>query len=144
MPHAKATTALIAASWILIAFGAAMALALVTPLAHVMHFFTDLAFWPLDGGQAPQSEAARLLQAISGGILAGWGVTTLLITRHIYAYDPAKGRAILLPALATWFLIDGAGSIAAGAAFNVVLNGGFLALFLVPLLASQREEGQPA
>ena len=144
MTHKTATAALCSASWVLILFGAAMALALVTPLAGVMHVFIDIAFLPPDGGQAPHGEAARLLQAISGGILAGWGVTTLLITRHVYANDPATGRAILLPAMATWFVIDGAGSIAVGAAFNVVMNSAFLAMFLVPLLAAQREEGQPA
>jgi hypothetical protein len=118
--------------------GLLMVSALVGPPAALLDHFTDLAAWPFDDGQAVDTEAARLLTAISGGLLAGWATMTWLLVRRVYARDPAVGTTVILPGFVVWFVVDGLGSALAGAWFNVVLNTPFLLLFTVPILAERR------
>ncbi|MEM6743028.1 MAG: excinuclease ABC subunit A [Pseudomonadota bacterium] len=118
----------------LIGFGTLNLLALISPVSAVMDAFVDLVFLPFDGAQRIESDGARLWVGIAGGLLAGLGATFLQVTRRVAAQDPGAGRAILLPGILAWFVMDGAGSVAAGAPFNVAVNGVFLALFAVPAL----------
>ncbi|HPG29025.1 MAG TPA: hypothetical protein PLW10_25560, partial [Myxococcota bacterium] len=57
------------------------------------------------------------------------------------AGNPALVRAILLPGLLVWFLVDSAGSLISGGGINVIGNLGFLILFGVPLVAEEQREG---
>ncbi len=132
MTHATRTRSLEIAALILIGTGAAMVASIFTPLRPVFELFLGLAF--LSGGMTVGDPAAQLMTGISGGVLAGWGLTLWAVTRRVYVRDTATGRAIILPGVALWFVLDGTGSVASGAWFNVVLNGGFAALFAVPLL----------
>ncbi|UWQ60132.1 excinuclease ABC subunit A [Leisingera caerulea] len=142
MTHAAAIRMLKTVSVLSAAFGLAMVLALATPLSQALGFFLDLAFLPLDGGQALQPGAASLMTAISGGLMCGFCVLIYLVTEHVYSRDAALGRRLLLPALIAWYIPDSLGSFAAGAWFNVVMNSAFLALFLVPLLLTRPAAAQ--
>jgi hypothetical protein len=145
MSHARSLRLLGIASVVVIACGLAMTLSLAAPMAPVLAFFADLAFLPLDGAPNVKEPATRLMTAISGGVLVGWGVTCRLALARLSEGDRAIGRRVLLPGVAAWFAVDGLGSVLAGAPFNVVLNLVFLAMFAVPALAGPREAaGRPA
>ena len=118
---------------LMIAFGPVLALSAIEPFGSLTHWFIMLA--RLETGQVYLSEPGGVLMAaILGGILTGFGVCMWQVTSKVYARDPVLGRSIMLPAIVTWFVIDGVGSVLAGAWFNVVLNSVFLACFLTPLL----------
>ncbi len=122
-----------AASDIVILFGLLIALASMPPMAAPALFLADLIFWPVDGVQAVPTETSRLLSAISGGVMAGWGVLLYLLTTRLYPRDPELGRMLISASIGIWFVVDSLGSIAAGAPLNALFNVGFLALFMVPL-----------
>lgn len=137
MTHSTSVAMLRIVSILSALFGCALVLAVATPVRHGFNLFVDLAFLPLDGGQSLDSDTATLMTAIGGALLVGFSTLVYLITRDIYNHDPSQGRRLLIPALLAWYIPDSLGSFAAGAWFNVVMNTGFLALFLVPLLLSR-------
>jgi len=143
MSHPTRVAALKIASYVLILFGLLMLSSLFTPTSAVLKQLLDLAFLSFDAPRTISPEA-WLLVGIAGGILAGWGVTLLLVAKHVFASDAEAGRAIILPGIFAWFVVDGAGSILAGAWFNAVMNAGFLALFAVPLLWPARADRRTA
>jgi hypothetical protein len=134
MHHAASIKALQAACLLTGGVGLLMVSALFSPTALLLDQFVDLARWPVDGAEAVDGGAARLLAAISGGLLAGWATMTWLLVTHVYARAPSIGTTVILPGFAVWFAVDGLGSALAGAWFNLVLNTPFLLLFAVPIL----------
>lgn len=139
MSHDRRVSILKTASLILIGFGLLMALSAFTPVGAVMGILLDLAVLPVDGGQSIAGQETRLLLAIAGGLLAGWGAMLWLIASHVYAPNPALGGRLILSGIAVWFVVDSAGSVLVGAWFNMVLNAGFLALFAGPILWPGRQ-----
>ncbi|MEM7319580.1 MAG: excinuclease ABC subunit A [Pseudomonadota bacterium] len=133
MTHNRSVSILKFASAFCVVVGLMMVAGLMPPLRPVFEIFIDLAFLPIDGTQSLSSDSDLLLGAISGGLLAGLGAMAWQVTSHVYAENPNLGRRILSIGLLSWFVTDSAGSILAGAWFNVVLNSGFLALFMVPM-----------
>lgn len=121
---------------IVIVFGLVTALGAWPPAAGLLDFFADLLFWPVDGAQGVDTQAARLLAAIGGGVMAGWGATIYLLADRLYLREPALVRGILLTGLLVWFAIDSTGSVISGARLNVLGNLALLAMFLVPLMAN--------
>ena len=121
------------ASAIVVAFGLITAAAALPAAAGITTFLVDLIFWPVDGAQSLAAPESRLLSAIGGGVMAGWGVMLWLVTTRLYTREPALARSIILTSIATWFVIDSTCSILAGAPLNALLNVGFLLLFWVPL-----------
>lgn len=119
----------------LIVFGLATAIAAWPPAAGMLGFFADLLFWPVDGAQGVDTQAAQLLAAIGGGVMAGWGATIYLLADRLYLREPALVRGIVLTGLFVWFAIDSTGSVISGAPLNVLGNLALLAVFLVPLTA---------
>lgn len=89
------------------------------------------------GGGGASTPLARLLAAISGGVLAGWAISLWVVVRRIHDGDPGLVRAILVPGLLVWFVIDSTGSLISGGGINVIGNVGFLVLFGVPLVAAR-------
>lgn len=132
-----------AAAALLIVPGAIMVAALVSPLMSWVEAFLDLAYLPLDGAQKVADDAALLLNGILGGVLVGFGVMIWLVADRVYRKDEGLGRSLILVPLISWFLFDGAGSVLAGAWFNVVLNTGFLMMFLAPLFWPGNKTAQP-
>ncbi|MEQ3673423.1 hypothetical protein [Pseudophaeobacter sp.] len=84
MTHDTAIKALKLAAIGTVIFGLAMVLALVSPLRLGLALFLDLVHWPLDGQQDLNSDSARVLAAISGGLLVGTGTLIWGITTEVY------------------------------------------------------------
>jgi hypothetical protein len=121
------------ASAIVIGFGVLVALAAFPATAGPTLLLTDLIFWPFDGAQSLGAPETRLLCAIGGGLMAGWGVLLWLVATQLYPREPELARTMILYSTGTWFVIDSLGSIAAGAPLNALLNVGFLLAFVLPL-----------
>ncbi|MEM7427700.1 MAG: excinuclease ABC subunit A [Pseudomonadota bacterium] len=144
MSHETAVTWLKAVSIYIIVAGLGFAGAIILGADILLAWFLDLAIWPLDGAQRTDLTEIRMLTAIAGGLTAGLGVMQWLITTLVYARDPETGRKILLAGIIIWFVVDGAGSIAAGAPFNAALNLVFFVPFVIPLLAARPDGARVA
>lgn len=114
-------------------FGVLSFLSLFGLTSSLMTFLVDLIFWPVDGAQSIGGAENQLLLAIFGGIMMGWGVMLWQITTQLYPRDPILARSLILTSIGVWFVVDGVGSILAGAPLNAVLNLSFLIVFFVPL-----------
>ncbi|MEM7445401.1 MAG: excinuclease ABC subunit A [Pseudomonadota bacterium] len=137
MSHGTSVTWLKTVAWLLIVIGALFSWLTSGPLAAVNLAFLDLAVFPVDGAQTFAATETRLLAAITGGITAGLGMAILMITRHVYEQNPVLGRRMILWPVLTWFVVDGVGSVLAGAAFNALLNLVLLAAIILPLLITR-------
>ncbi len=133
MSHDRTVNWLKTASAAVIAFGLLLLLGTLPMTSAPLGSLTDLIFWPLDGQENIAAPETRLLSAIAGGILSGWGLMLWQISARLYPQDPALARTLILSSVGVWFVIDGLGSILAGAPLNAALNVGFLLLFFVPL-----------
>ncbi len=122
-----------AASALVIGFGVLSVMAAHPAGAEPMRFLIDLLFWPMDGTETLAAPATRLISAIGGGLMVGWGLMLWLVAARLYPREPEIARSIILTSISAWFIFDSAGSIAAGAPLNAVLNIGFLLAFVVPL-----------
>jgi hypothetical protein len=132
------------ASVITVGFGLLLAVAAIPAMGGPAEFLLDLVYFPVDGTQTVDSSAARLLNAITGGLMTGLGVMTFLIADELMPREPALARRILLAGIGAWYLIDSSMSIAAGAPLNAVFNTGFLLMFFLPVwkpLVGARELG---
>ena len=114
-------------------FGILIAAA-ATPIgAAPTQFLADLMFFPIDGAQNYSAPETRLLSAIGGGVMAGWGVLLWMLSTHVFPNDQALATKLIIPSIFTWFVIDSTGSILAGAPLNAAFNVPFLLVFCVPL-----------
>ncbi len=143
MPNLRTMSILKAGGIILIAFGILFAAAVVPALSYPAVFFLDLALWPLDGAQSLAAPETKLLCAVGGGMLVGWGALFYLLADQVYPHEPALVRKFVLVSICSWFAFDSMGSIAAGAPLNALFNIGFLALFALPVLKTQTPQTQP-
>lgn len=130
--HATQTWLKFAAA-VTIGFGLLIGLAAHPATAGVVLFLVDLILWPVDGAQSLAAPETRMLCAIVGGIMVGWGLMMWLVVTRIYPRDPALARLLILTGIGTWFVIDSVGSLMAGAPLNALFNVGFLLLFVIPL-----------
>lgn len=125
--------------WLKFASGLVIAMGLLTAtgaqpaLAGVLRFIADLLFWPLDGAQTLAQPESRLLAAVGGGVMTGWGILLWLVVTRLFAREPQLARTMILAAMIGWFVVDSTGSVLAGAPLNAMLNLGFLLLFVIPL-----------
>lgn len=121
------------ASAITIGFGLLIAAAALPALQGPVVLLLDLIYFPVDGAQTAQSAAARLLGAIAGGVMTGWGLMAWLVAKHVLPTDPALARRLILVSIGAWFVVDSTMSVAAGAPLNALFNVGFLLLFYAPV-----------
>lgn len=121
------------ASVVVIGFGLLTALAAWPPLNLPTLWLVDLMFLPFDGQQNLSAPEARILSAILGGILVGFGVQQWLVVTKLFTREPALARQMILTSMGSWFVVDCTASVMAGAPFNAVMNVPFLLLFVVPL-----------
>ena len=126
-------------SALVVGFGVVIAMAAYPPTAGIARFLLDLVIWPVDGVQAISGPEMRLLSAVSGGVMVGWGILLWLVATRLYPKDPGLARTLILASIGTWFLVDSLASIVAGASLNALLNVSFLVLFGWPLM---RASGQ--
>ena len=123
---------------LVVAFGIVTALGAYPPTAGVLAFLVDMIKWPVDGAQTVAAEEFRLLSAVSGGIMVGWGLLLWLIADRLYHREPQLAGQMVMISVGAWFIVDSLASIMAGSSLNAVLNVSFLVLFIVPLLLSGR------
>jgi hypothetical protein len=113
--------------------GLALALAAVPALNIGVRLLTDLLVWPFDGAETLAASESRLALAIGGGVMLGWGLMIWQLAGEPLERAPEAVRGIIRASVLGWFVVDSAGSVAAGAALNVMPNLVFLALFLLPM-----------
>ena len=134
MTNSNVLTPLRIPAFALIGFGVLMGVAAYEPLSAPLQIMGDLVFWPMDGSPALDSAPIRLVSAIAGGLMTGWGVMLLVL-----ANGGAISRSVLLGSIA-WFAVDSTGSVLAGAPINALFNLGFLALFLLAVRSIKARE----
>lgn len=144
MKQAHAVVWLKASTIFAIGFGLMMVAAAVPALSAPMNFLLDLVFSPLDGAQGMGDPQVRLLSAIGGGVMVGWGCAIWMILTRLVPGDAQLARSILLVSLCTWFVVDSTGSVLSGGHWNVVGNIGFLLIFLIPALQLRAVVGRTA
>ena len=125
-------------------FGVVVALAAHPVSVAPANFLADLAFWPVDGKQAVDSDSARLLAAIAGGIMVGFGVALGMLAKNVLPKHPHLAAHIISASILSWFAVDSLGSLAAGSYLNVLSNMALAALFLVPAFMISRASAPPA
>lgn len=128
------------ASGIVAGFGILGIAAALSGFTYINDFFIDLAFLPVDGKPADPGSESGLLWAIFNGLMVGWGVMMWQLSSQIYPREPVIAGRVLMTSIVSWFAVDSAGSVLVGAPFNVVLNCGFLLLFLVPLWRARQAQ----
>ena len=132
------TIALKGACGLVFATGAVALAATTDALAGPWLMLFDAVSWPMDGVPGALSPEAKLLSAISGAMMIGWGVLLSALVWGPVARGEREGRRLLWLSLSVWFVMDNVGSVLAGWPGNVALNTLFYAAFAVPLLASSR------
>lgn len=100
----------------------------------------DLLTWPVDGEPARFSDETRAVNAVVGGVMVGWGTLMHLIARGPFRQGDTTLAGPMLVAVVAWFVVDSTGSFLADLPENVLLNIGFLVLFVPPLLRLRQSE----
>jgi hypothetical protein len=114
-------------------FGILVAAAATPMTAGPTQFLADLIFFPIDGAQDISPPETRLISAIGGGVMAGWGVLLWMLSTQLFPINQALAARLIITSIVTWFVIDSTGSIIAGAPLNAAFNLSFLLIFCVPL-----------
>lgn len=139
MQHQSTKLWLKAGAGLVIGFGVVTALGAYPPTAGILGFLVDMIKWPVDGAQSVASGEFRLLSAVSGGIMVGWGLLLWLVADQLYEREPQLARTMIFVSVGAWFVVDSVASVLAGASLNALLNVSFLVLFFVPLMAGRGE-----
>lgn len=101
----------------------------------------------LGGGAAVEwTGHLRFSVALMGAVTIGWGFTfaAAFMAGHRLGDGAAPVWRMITIAVAIWFVVDGALSIATGFALNVAPNAVLLAGYLIPLLATGALRDRPA
>lgn len=126
---------------IVFAFGSICILGIFSATNFPLLFTADIIFWPPGNMQDISfSPESKLLSAILGGVMCGWGVVYWVILKKIFPTDPMLARSILLPSILVWFVVDSAASLLSPAPMNAFFNLFFLAPFIVPLMLMDKQE----
>ena len=105
------------------------------PARAFLEGFLDIAIWPvLDGAQRLEGAEANMLLAIIAGFSVAIGTFVWVLATTVMPRDPDLARRTIALAMGGWLAVDSAASWLGGAGGNVLLNLGFGALFLVPVL----------
>lgn len=135
-------------TWLLVtaivvgAFGPVFSLATQEASAEPARWSLDLLALPLDGAQSFEAPTTRFLAALTGGFLFGWGVTIWALRAWVFDLAPEAVRRTVLSGLIAWFVLDSAGSIAAGAGSNVAFNLIVLLVCVGPMWLPARAHDQ--
>jgi hypothetical protein len=121
------------AAAVTVGFGLLTAAAAYLPLQGPTLLLADILIWPMDGAQSGDGDVTRLMFAIGGGVLAGWGVLIWMLAGEGMARMPDLARRMVVASALTWFVVDSTASVLADAPWNILGNIPFLVLFLWPL-----------
>lgn len=125
-------------SAITIFFGLLIAVASIPAAGAPVEVLADLIFFPLDGAQDVSAPETRLMNAIGGGVMTGWGIMLWMLATKLYPKDPALAKQTIVTSIVAWFVVDSAGSVMSGAPLNALFNVSFLLIFYVPLWLAGR------
>jgi len=103
-------------------------------------FILDLADWPVGNLSAPLDKNTMWLSAIGAGLL---GAVSIFLGGIVVPALKAGNRSIIhttILAMIFWYVIDSAGSIAAGVSSNVFFNTIYLVLVLIPLVCISKDK----
>jgi hypothetical protein len=99
-----------------------------------LRFLADLLFLRPGDGADRLTDYNHLADAIAGGVMIGWGAMIWMVADRLLAPASAATRQeikrIILVSLGLWFVTDSAGSIAAGAWVNAVVNSSLVVVFV--------------
>ncbi|MFC5381976.1 hypothetical protein [Aquipuribacter nitratireducens] len=132
-------------AWLLVSavliggFGPVFALGATESTAAAARWTLDLLDWPVDGAASYDAATTRFLSALTGGFLLGWGVMVLCLRQWVFDVAPEGVRRSLVVGASSWFVLDSAGSLAAGAASNVLFNVAVLLLVVGPMWLPARD-----
>lgn len=124
-----------AGSAVAIAAGLLMATGASGALNGPLMVVTDLFIWPLDQAQTGEAAEFRLMSAIAGGVMVGWGALLWLLAGRGLAEAPALTRDVIMWSTPCWFVVDTTGSLVANAPVNAGVNVVFLLMIVVPVWA---------
>lgn len=99
----------------------------------------DFSDWPIDNLSAPLDKNTMWLSAIGAGLL---GAVSIILGGIVVPALKEGNRPIInttILAMMAWYIIDSAGSIAAGVSSNVFFNSIYLALVLTPLVCINKD-----
>ena len=94
----------------------------------------DFSDWPIDSLSTPLDKNTMWLSAIGAGLL---GAVSIFLGGIVVPALKEGNRPIIhatILAMMVWYIIDSAGSMAAGVSSNVFFNSIYLALVLTPLV----------
>ncbi|MEM7438487.1 MAG: hypothetical protein AAF393_02735 [Pseudomonadota bacterium] len=128
-------------SFVIGCFGPIFFLGTLQPTLEPARWTMDLLRWPLDGDATWADPDTRFLSALTGGFLLGWGVTVWCLSMWVYDACPEGVRKSVVVGTCAWFLLDSAGSVAAGAPSNVIFNTAILLLGVGPLWRPAQSKG---
>ncbi len=129
-----------AGSGITVFFGLLIAVASIPAAAAPVEVLADLIFFPVDGTQTVSAPETRLMNAIGGGVMTGWGIMIWMLATKLYPREPALARKMIATSIVAWFVVDSTGSVMSGAPLNALFNVSFLLIFCVPLWLGSRQQ----
>ena len=117
------------ASGVLMFFGVLVFTGSHPAVGQPVMLLAGLLIWPLDGGQDATVPVTRLLAAISGGVMVGWGLLIWLMCGTLFERAPHEVRRIVLISVVAWAIFDSTGSVLSGVPLNVGGNLLFVIMF---------------
>ncbi|MDJ0908089.1 MAG: hypothetical protein QNI99_02780 [Woeseiaceae bacterium] len=129
-----------AGSALTVFFGVLIALASIPAANAPVEILADLIFFPVDGAQNVGAPETRLMNAIGGGVMTGWGIMIWMLATRLYPREPALAKQLIVTSVVAWFVVDSAGSLMSGAPLNALFNVSFLLIFCVPLWLAGRQQ----
>lgn len=143
MSTARTASYLKIASIVLAGVGLVSAIAAWPPLAFPNTVLAEIILWRFDGSVSLASPEARLLTAILGGVLFGWGIMIWQMVDRFYAQHPEETGRVIVTGTLCWYCVDSLACVAAGAWLNVFINLGFLAMLVLPVMFSGGRRQMP-
>lgn len=126
--------------WLTIAFGVVSVLGSFAGGAGAWLYLFDILFWPIDGAPTGFDQVGYTLNAVLGGVMVGWGVLMLQLTRGPITQGNGHIAYMMLISIISWFVVDSIGSFLAGTYLNIALNVTFLIVFVPPCLALRQSQ----
>lgn len=125
-------------------FAASFALGALPALNLPAMLFADIVIWPINGPESGTDPVARLMLAISGGVIAALGAIWFTASGKPCREAPHAVKHMLITGAVTWFVVDSIGSLLAGAPLNVLGNILFLGVLVWPFWRLPVQEGTVA
>ena len=130
---------LVAASLAMSIFGLLMVLFIHSAIFAPLTEQIDKVFWSGSATTLPVLQFQKWVYGVWGATVAAFGLLAAWVARHAFARREPWARDALAAAVACWYLLDTAVSVASGVWANAILNTVVLALFLPPLIATWRQ-----